>query len=115
MRYETHINRAEYAVASGKLTILALRLEALLRKYDPAQPRVPAGQSTGGRWVGGVLVAGTWDETKRAECELQYKEDIFQCEMLPWNPFCRDQARSRMTACMKGDPIPPFFHVGQER
>jgi hypothetical protein len=118
MNYKNLVLRAEYAIASGRLTLIAVQLEGLLRKYAPDQPRIPAGQPTGGQWVGlGEIlrIAGKWNETNRAECELQYESDILQCRVMLWNPFCEDQARSRMTACMKGNPIPPFFHVGDAR
>jgi hypothetical protein len=38
----------------GDMFSLMLRREALLLrlKYDPAQPRIPAGQPGGGRWAG---------------------------------------------------------------
>src|SRR5690554_6963051 len=105
--------RLRNKISHAKFSIAALRLGAALVKYSPDQPRVPSGRPTGGQWVGINRVAGKWNEGRRAECELQYQSDIFQCRMMPWNPFCEDQARSRMTACMKGDPIPPFFHVGR--
>lgn len=91
-----------------------LRLGEYVLKFDQNQPRVPAGTSVGGQWIstGKVRLAGKWNEGLRQECELQYELDMHQCRMTLWNPFCADQARSRMTACMKGNPIPPFFHIG---
>jgi hypothetical protein len=57
----------------GDMFSLMLRREALLLrlKYDPAQPRIPAGQPGGGRWAGEsgaggnaeVLVAGSLEKT----------------------------------------------------
>lgn len=88
--------------------MLSLGYELL--KYNPNQPRVPRGQAAGGQWTS---VAGKWDESRREDYELQYMSDTFQCRMMPWNPFCEDQAQSRMVACMKNNPIPPFFHVGR--
>ena len=103
------LRRVEYAIASGRLTLLGMKFESLLRKYDPAQPRVPAGQSTGGQWTdGGILVAGSWNNTNYAKCELQYESDMFQCRMTVWSASCSNQAMLRRTACMKDDPIPPF-------
>ena len=109
MRHTKLVRRAEYAAASGKLTLLSLQLEALLRKYDPGQPRVPAGQSTGGQWTSdGVLVAGAWNKSNYDKCEAQYESDMFQCRMTVWSPACSDQAMRRRTACMKDDLLPPF-------
>lgn len=101
-------------LATARVTMGLIRLGDLIAKFDPNQPRVPAGNPDGGRWTssGSMRMAGKWNESRRAECEVQYELDMLQCRMTLWNPFCADQARSRMTACMKGDPIPPFFHIG---
>jgi hypothetical protein len=104
--------RLAHKIADARLSVAHLKLRIAFVKYDPNQPRIPAGQSTGGQWVGRNQLAGKWDETRRQECEAQYESDILQCRMVLWNPFCEDQARSRMTACMKGNPVPPFFHIG---
>ena len=58
-----------------------------------------------------ILLSGRFGDGDREACELQLEKDLFQCRMVPWNPFCESQAQSRFTACMKGDPIPDFFHV----
>jgi hypothetical protein len=103
------MKRAEYAIASGRLTLLGMRFESFLRKYDPSQPRVPAGQSTGGQWTDeGTLVAGTYNEANRDKCELQYETDMFQCRFVTYWRNCQSQAMVRLVACMKGDPLPPF-------
>lgn len=104
------LRRAEYAIASGRLTLLGMRFERLLRKYDPAQPRVPAGQSTGGQWTTSdrVHVAGPWNKANYDKCELQYESDMFQCRMTVWSASCSNQAMLRRTACMKDEPLPPF-------
>jgi len=41
-----------YQIVSYKMTMAALRLEALLclRRFDPNQPRVPRGNADGGQW-----------------------------------------------------------------
>jgi hypothetical protein len=59
----------------GDMFSLMLQREALLLrlKYDPAQPRIPAGQPGGGRWAGEggaggdaeVLVAEVWRKLTR--------------------------------------------------
>ena len=97
-------------VASSRVTMSLLRLGHFLLKYDPDQPRVPAGQRAGGQWARapGTLVAGRYSETNRAKCELQYESDMFQCRfVLSWRS-CQSQAMVRLVACMKGDPQPPF-------
>lgn len=116
-RLATGLRQATSGLAELRLQIAAGRLFEALLKFDPNQPRVPAGTPEGGQWTttGGAArqsrVAGKWDPGKYDECEAQYERDILQCRMVPWNPFCVDQAISRRTACMKGDPIPDFFHV----
>jgi hypothetical protein len=96
-----------------KLELLAWRIFRLTAKFDPNQPRVPAGVSEGGQWtrVGGGSIESTWDEKRRPQCDVQMESDLFQCRMMPRNPFCENQAMSRWVACMKGHPIPPLFHV----
>lgn len=103
-----------HRLAAARLTMAMLRLGQHMLKFDPDQPRHPAGNPTGGQWMstGRLRLAGKWNESLRIECEAQYELDMNQCRMTLWNPFCADQARSRMTACMKGNPIPPFFHIG---
>jgi hypothetical protein len=108
--------------AKSKLAVLrmmsaAMEINRLLKKYDPNQPRKPAGTSEGGQWasIAGTRFAGKWDEGRRGDCTLQYERDMFQCRMMLSNPYCEDQARSRMTACMKGNDIPPFFHTSRRK
>ncbi|KQO60848.1 hypothetical protein ASF24_02535 [Methylobacterium sp. Leaf86] len=45
----------QLAILATETKLIRLQ-QSLDRKYDPAQPRAPAGQSDGGRWVsdGGV-------------------------------------------------------------
>ena len=111
------LRKAKSSIAALRLQIAARRLGRMLLKFDPDQPRVPAGSPEGGQWTetggapGQTRVAGKWDPNKYDVCEAQYETDIFQCRMVTWNPFCIDQAISRRTACMKGDPIPDLFHV----
>lgn len=107
LRANRLLARAEYVIASGRLTIIGLGLERLLRKYNPAQPRVPAGRPTGGQWTR-TRVAGRWNDGNYAKCEAQYESDMFQCRMTVWSPACSNQAMLRRTACMKDDPLPPF-------
>lgn len=104
--------RLAYKIAETRLAVAQLSLRIAFLKYDPNQPRVPAGHSRGGQWTSGAQLAGKWNENRKQECEAQYESDIFQCRMVLWNPYCEEQARARMTACMKGNPIPPFFHIG---
>ena len=102
-------------------------------RYDPSQPRVPAGSSGGGRWTDGtgataqaparyrdaavraedqsdVPRAGrlTIASRKRlAECERQFERDIFHCNMVGLTA-CYSQDMVRKVACEKGHPIPPL-------
>jgi hypothetical protein len=109
----TDLNHLHYQLHAMRVIVRMLQLR-LVFKFDPNQPRVPAGQSTGGQWtaVNGIPSGGKWNEGNRARCEEQYERDVFQCRMVLWNPACEDRAMRRLAACMKGDPIPPFFHIG---
>src|SRR6476620_2037858 len=59
------------------------------RKYDPDQPRVPAGNSDGGQWTSGgdgesrlsdsALRSSPAAMSSRAFCEAQWNRDIFHC------------------------------------
>ena len=101
------------ALVELKLYLLAARIRQAVVKYRPDQARVPRGSPDGGQWIdeGRARVAGKWNDKRREDCELQYEKDILQCRMMPWNPFCENQAMVRLVACMKGDDIPPFFHA----
>lgn len=92
-------------VLAYRWLIRALRLEVESFKFVSNQPRVPSGRPDGGQWtaVGGSssahrLAMGKWNQGNYEKCEAQYEKDIFQCRMMPWNPFCVDQPISRRTA-----------------
>lgn len=94
-------------LARARLTLSMVALGAELLKYNPSQPRVPAGRPEGGQWTR-TQVAGRWDERNREKCELQYETDMFQCKfVLSWRS-CQSQAMVRLASCMKGDPLPSF-------
>lgn len=97
-------------MASARVTMALLRLGELILKYDPDQPRVPAGNPTGGQWISmdRIRLAGKWNGGNYDKCEAQYERDMFQCRMTVWSPACSNQAMVRRTACMKDEPIPPF-------
>jgi hypothetical protein len=81
-------------------------------KFNPGQPRVPAGQPDGGQWtnVGGapvINVAARRRSSIEAECETQYERDLIQCRFVGL-PQCYAQAMKRRVACQQGDPIPPL-------
>ena len=96
-------------MAEGRMTLALLTLGENLLKYNPNQPRVPAGRSDGGQWTSdGTLVASKYNEANRQKCELQYETDMFQCRFVTYWQSCQSQAMVRLVACMKGDPLPPF-------
>jgi len=45
--------RARYALDAARLELKSLRVILALRRFNPAQPRVPAGRPGGGRWTDG--------------------------------------------------------------
>lgn len=103
-----------------KLARLAFAVGA---KFNPNQPRVPAGSSDGGQWTGtggggpaaNERTVGQPDvnqprlaaSDRQAECEAQYDRDVFQCRMVG-SPPCYAQAMLRWIACDKGHTIPPL-------
>jgi hypothetical protein len=101
------VTRTEIARLRWHLTALGFE-HAMLRhywalrsvKYDPDQPRVPAGNSDGGQWTGGHGGEATFSAARRvspgleAQCDLQYRKDIFQCRMVGL-PSCCAQASLR--------------------
>ena len=98
----------------------ALAQEALSRKgYDPKQPRNPAGQPNGGRWMGDTGPEASNGRQSRPSsrislaqnpqelCNEQYKRDVFQCKMVGLRS-CYAQAMVRLVACERGHDIPPL-------
>jgi hypothetical protein len=103
-------------------------------RYDPSQPRVPAGSPSGGQWAsGGGSDVSTVHQRDReavsqgerlktnngagritlaarrtlAECKVQYDRDMFHCKLVGLKS-CYAQAAVRWIACEKGHPIPPL-------
>ncbi len=93
----------------------AMIIQRLWHKYDPDQPRAPAGTAEGGQWVvwsRTSKVAGMYNEANRAKCEAQYESDMFQCSFSTGYSriACREQAQNRYTLCMKDVPIPDLIY-----
>lgn len=102
------------------------------RKFDPNQPRAPAGSADGGRWTSGAGGAGTTTETtgeriaskplesfaaarrsgrSMAYCLRQLAIDNLLCASLEpatVRAACRAQAMERFANCIVGRPIPPL-------
>lgn len=53
LRTTSEIPSLRGRLAAVRLDVALFRLHRALQKYDPGQPRVPAGQPTGGQWTGG--------------------------------------------------------------
>lgn len=99
-----------------KLRKLARSVEA---KFNPNQPRVPAGNPDGGQWIdaGGAPIASgepmDFSSMRRIsidleeECWAQHGRDIFHCRMVGV-PACYEQAKLRYANCLVGLPIPPL-------
>ena len=56
---------ARHAVARTRLAILRLRFALVLKRFNPSQPRVPAGHPDGGQWTGDGSGAGAEFESER--------------------------------------------------
>lgn len=88
------------------------------RKFDPNQPRVPAGNPDGGQWASGTEGSGnnpleSYAAARRrgrslAYCLRQYAIDGLHCNSLEPSQKrpCWAQASERLGNCIAGRPIP---------
>jgi hypothetical protein len=109
---------------------LAAVYELYEQKYRPDQERVPPGSRDGGQWAdeggegggdagggggGGpreevqIQVAARISASRRAECEIQQRQDTFICNAIGTRT-CWEQAAVRFSQCLKGGYVPPFYH-----
>ena len=88
------------------------------RKYSADQPRVPAGSSEGGQWTNGdgtesgesqSRVVARISPGREAECEFQYRQDTFICNLVGTRS-CWAQAMFRRAQCLIGGYVPPLYH-----
>jgi hypothetical protein len=94
-------------------------------KYDPEQPREPAGNPNGGRWtsasgtVSEIAVADnepvdllmTANRPSAAFCWNQFQIDELFCSAqfpAPRRASCRRQTMERYANCLTGKPLPPL-------
>ena len=94
-------------------------------KYDPDQPRVAAGNPSGGQWTDGSDVESSSEEMLGMEtfgaarrsgrsvafCMTQYAVDGLLCRSLEppsRRAPCWAQAAERLSACLSRRPIPPL-------
>lgn len=93
-------------------------VDSSVRKFDPNQPRVPAGNPGGGQWTGEGASAGRGANSTtivvaarrkqlEAECDGQYNMDIALCRIVR-TPLCYERAMARYIACMGEQPLPPL-------
>jgi hypothetical protein len=95
------------------------RFVATELKFDPHQPRVPAGNPDGGQWTLGdtttelsarmrTQLATRISSTRQQECDLQYRQDTFKCNLIG-TAACWRQANFRYAQCMIGGYVPPLY------
>ena len=118
----SELGRLRHQVALAKLRLLHRRY---LRKYNPDQPRVPAGSSEGGQWTNGdggsdLNAAQSTGESfsaarrrgrSEAYCWAQLTIDNLLCNSVTpasRRAICRGQAMERYAACLRGRPLPPL-------
>jgi hypothetical protein len=92
-------------------------LFTVMEKYDPDQPRIPAGNPDGGQWtgegaqptgqIGATPIARRISPELLAECEEQYERDLVVCRMVGLSS-CYQQALLRRSNCERGLHIPPL-------
>jgi hypothetical protein len=127
---ERELLRLRHELAGMECVVTSMRLGLALRRYDPNQPRVPAGRPGAGQWTGEntssrsdptgflgssdtsatedvVLAARRGRRIDEDACWAQYERDCFQCSMVGL-PACYAQAMERVGACLAGRPIPPL-------
>lgn len=134
LRSKSNLLSLRRRLVSLRQQALDLRLRHVLEcRYDPNQPRVPAGSPNGGRWTsdGGGGSNGAYRNREVApqaerlkvddragritlaarrkidECALQYERDLFHCRLVALRS-CYAQAKVRQVACENGYPIPPL-------
>jgi len=126
-----HIDMGAVAAALANLAFMRREVAGLRRalalKFDPNQPRVPAGSPEGGQWVreggggrpsaegappvrfaqsDGALLRSA--RRSRDYCEAQYQRDLAYCRIMR-AAGCYAQAMVRRVACEQGRPIPPLY------
>lgn len=91
-------------------------MHAFKSGFDPDQPRDEQGQWTNagpdtGASNGEQSPSGSFlaSYSNMAECNFQYKRDLFQCKMVGLST-CYAQAMVRLVACERGNPIPPLHY-----
>lgn len=108
--------RLERVISAGRL----------LRKFDPQQPRVPAGNPDGGQWTSDssendvpdsagpqpapYLLAAS-GAASILYCMNQNTIDMLYCSTRQpawYRAACRAQANERLAACLAGKPLPPL-------
>ena len=102
-------HKIRYGLARARLTLSLIALGTELLKFNPSQPRVPAGKPQGGQWTRiaapfGIQAGGKWDNGRWDICEEQYELDLKKCP----GGGCRQQAMLRMVNCMKGESLAPL-------
>lgn len=115
-----HNEQLEQSRLLGLKSILeGIKREFYTRKYDPDQPRVPAGNSDGGQWTsegnsGEGLVERIMAIAKRmrlAASPASYRECLKQCAPLlerpkpyGWSDVNKYDFHRCMSACLRGKP-----------
>lgn len=124
-KIEAVLMRLKYELAAIKTVVAVKRYSwGIDAKYDPEQPRVPAGESGGGQWtrnpdsskIGNPLesfAAASRRGRSWKFCAAQYTIDGLMCSSLEspaTRAACWRQAAERLGACLAGRPIPPLIY-----
>lgn len=116
---------ARLEILNARITVAMMRADLLLKRFNPSQPRVPAGTATGGQWVQVTGSVGKWVQGSEPgnqriqlagvrrltedECEDLYKRDTFHCNMVGL-ASCHQQAMFRYSDCLSGKTIRPLSY-----
>ena len=99
---------AKRLILDIRTKIAIWRAEMALKRFNPNQPRVPAGNPDGGQWTSEINVS-MGRRLSEAECDEIFEKDNFHCRMVDLQS-CYQQATFRYGDCLAGKTIRPLSY-----
>jgi len=119
---DVQLSRLRWLIAVENCRNVLRRLDRQ-RKYDPNQPRVPAGNADGGQWTDSngnmsdiqppTDISAAGRKQSEAYCWNQLQIDTLLCNSVfpaVRRGACRAQAMERYSACLAGRAMPPLSY-----
>ncbi|WP_338722631.1 hypothetical protein [Devosia sp. XK-2] len=100
--------RSKRLILDLRAKIAIWRAEMTVKRFDPNQPRVPAGRPDGGQWTDDTRTA-MGRRLSAAECDDLFDKDNFHCKMVGLRS-CYQQATFRYGDCLAGRTIRPLSY-----